>query len=238
MLPTALSLVRYRDLREQDINVELQVHTSQTDGKHSIAEILDEAVSRQLNAIAFTEHVRHETDWFPEFAREVRAASEKYPNLRIYLGCEAKVLDLEGTLDATDEVCSLCDLVLGSVHRFPDQAGGYLNWDELDDEAFADIEFELSMSLIRHAPIHVLAHPGGMFQRRRKKAFPAAYLRQIMQVSLETQVAIEINSSYLVDLPQFLYLCEEVNPYVSIGSDVHRLDELGRCRDMLRQVRK
>ena len=38
------------------------------------------------------------------------------------------------------------------------------------------------------------------------------------------------------DVRGFLDLCADVNPYVSIGSDVHHLDELGRCRDTLLQL--
>ena len=51
-------------------------------------------------------------------------------------------------------------------------------------------------------------------------------------------VAIEINSSYLVDVDAFLRLCQEVDPIVSIGSDAHKLEELGRCRDVLRARRE
>ena len=53
------------------------------------------------------------------------------------------------------------------------------------------------------------------------------------QRSLERNIALEINSSYLRDVPAFLKLGAEINPYVSIGSDVHGLEELGRCRDLL-----
>ena len=52
--------------------------------------------------------------------------------------------------------------------------------------------------------------------------------------ALKSETAVEINSSYLVDPEGFLRLCAEINPIVSIGSDVHKLEEMGRCRDMLR----
>jgi len=85
------------------------------------------------------------------------------------------------------------------------------------------------------APIDVLGHPGGMSLRRHGR-FPEKYFRALMTSTLERRIAIEINSSYLVDMPAFLALCEEINPYVSIGSDAHRLSELGRCRDQLLEL--
>lgn len=225
--------VRFRDLEPDLLNVEYQVHTDRTDGEASVADVLDAAEEKELAAVAFTEHVRRDTAWFPDFARQVRERAERHPELRVYVGCEAKALDDRGSLDASEDVLDLCDVVLGSVHRFPDGRGGVLEFSDVDPERFARMEADLAIGLLRTAPIHVLAHPGGMYQRR-FGAYPDYLFREMMEASLERGVAIEINSSYLVDFDAFLRLCDEVNPYVSIGSDAHRLAELGACRDILR----
>jgi putative hydrolase len=96
------------------------------------------------------------------------------------------------------------------------------------------VEYELALGLLQSARIDVLAHPGGMYERRRNQSFPEAYMRNMMMVSARTAVAIEINSCYLRDVDGFLKLCTEVNPYVSIGSDAHTLEAIGQCRDILR----
>jgi putative hydrolase len=224
---------RYRDLRPAAINVDYQVHTVQTDGEATVVEILRRARQKGIAGIAFTEHVRRSTTWFPDFVELVRSASHAFPEIAIYVGCETKAMDQHGALDAGDEVLDASDLVLGSVHRFPDKHGGDKDTAVLSPDEFAELEFRLALGMIEYAPIHVLAHPGGMYQRR-YGAFPEKYFRELMVASLDRKTAIEINSSYLVDLHAFIRLCEEVNPYVSIGSDAHRLEELGRCRDMLR----
>jgi putative hydrolase len=223
---------RFRDLDRTSVNVDLQVHTTQTDGRASIAEVLEAARLRGLAAIAFTEHVRRDTTWFPQFASAVREAAKAYPELLVLVGCEAKALDSNGSLDASDAIVAECDVVLGSVHRFPDGKGGLLNFADLNADACAEIECELALGLLRYAPIHVLAHPGGMTLRRHG-AYPPSLFRKMLAASLERNVAVEINSSYLRDMPVFLSLCGEMNPYVSVGSDVHGLEEMGRCRDML-----
>jgi putative hydrolase len=228
---------RYLELTPDDLNVEYQVHTKQTDGQATITEILETAQARGLTAIAFTEHVRKDTTWFPRFAADVRTAAQDYPNLVVLVGCEAKALDSAGTLDLTDDIRARCDLVLGSVHRFPVESGGYMDWDLLDDAAFACVEYELALGLLKSARIDVLAHPGGMYQRRRNQPFPETYLLNMMMVSAETAVAIEINTSYLLDVDGFLKLCSMTNPYISIGSDAHTLEAIGQCRDVLRSKR-
>jgi putative hydrolase len=65
--------------------------------------------------------------------------------------------------------------------------------------------------------------------------YPASLFRKILEASGERGIAVEINSAYVADWNGFLALCEEVNPLVSIGSDAHGPDELGRCRDRLRR---
>jgi putative hydrolase len=223
---------RFLDLQWSDINCDLHMHTSRTDGKATVSDILQLSVHQGLSCVAFTEHVRKDTDWFPEFAQEVRSNAESYFQLKVLVGCEAKALDFNGELDVSEEILAECDLVLGSVHRFPNGQGGYINVSHLTSQGFAQIEFELALGLLKFAPIDVLAHPGGMYYRLHGE-FPAEFMRELMKVSLERNIAIEINTSYIRNLPNFLELCAEVNPYVSIGSDMHRLEQLANCRDQL-----
>lgn len=229
------TFARCRDLDLHAVNVEYQVHTTQTDGRATIGELLQTARQRRLSALAFTEHVRRATAWFAEFAAAVRAEARSVPDLRVYVGCEAKALDADGALDASDAILAEAEVVLGSVHRFPDGRGGFLDFRTLSADACATIECELALGLLRNAPIHVLAHPGGMTLRK-TGAFPDHLFRKIMEASLERGIAVEINTSYLKDLPGFFRLCAAINPYVSIGSDVHELAEVGRCRDRLLEL--
>lgn len=229
------TFVRFLDLTEADLNVEYQTHTTQTDGQASIEDILGIAHERQLATLAFTEHVRKDTDWFEQFVQDVRDAAHHYPDLHVLVGCEAKALDTEGTIDLSQHILEHADIVLGSVHRFPNSDGGYVDFSSLEPRVLAEIECQLSLGMLRYAPIDVLAHPGGMYQRR-YGTFPEDLFREMLEVSLERAIAVEISSSYLADVDGFLRLCGEINPYVSIGSDVHKLDEVGRCRDMLRAL--
>lgn len=224
---------RFRDLTYTDINVDLHLHTNWTDGEASIEAVLSHGASAGLRQIAFTEHVRANTDWYPDFAAAVRSAAILQPDIEVFLGCEAKALDTLGAFDASNAILQQCDVVLGSVHRFPDNSGGFLSFSSLSQEQFAEIEFALACGLIDGAPIDVLAHPGGMYSRRFGVDLPAPLMRELMERSSARGIAIEINSAYLKDIDAHLRLCADVNPIISIGSDMHRLHNLGQCRDAL-----
>lgn len=230
-----LTFSRFRDLQWQDMNCDLHMHTKRTDGQETVKTILDVAVERGLGRVAFTEHVRKDTAWFHEFADEVRAQRAQYPQIEVLVGCEAKALDTSGSLDVSEEILAECEIVLGSVHRFPDGRGGIVSFSDLTQEQIKQTELELALGLLDAAPIDVLAHAGGMYMRRFPE-FPVDMMRAILTKSLERGVAVEINSSYLRDIPALLQLCEEINPYVSVASDMHKLERLGECRDRLRTL--
>lgn len=223
--------VRFRELGPEHVNRDLQIHTCETDGEATIPQIVTQAEALGLEEIAFTEHVRRTSDYVEEFVNHVRRARE-LTNVRVYAGFEIKVTDERGTLDASPETLARAELVLGSVHRFPTGDGQFLAASHFSYAEASQRELTLALGLLREAPIQVLAHPGGMCQRAFGK-FPSEYFETLMQASLERQIAMEINTSYTCDLDGFLALCRKVNPFVSIGSDVHRLSDLGTCRNAL-----
>jgi putative hydrolase len=225
---------RFSELNEHLCNVEHHVHTRWTDGKPSVAEALATASVRGLRSIAFTEHVRaEESEWFAKFAAEVRAARPPDGALEVLVGCEAKALDVDGGLDVSDAILEQCDIVLGSVHRWPAADGTLVNFAELPREEFAETETRFALGLLQNGDIDVLAHPGGMYQRRHGD-FPSELMAHLIEASRAAGIAIEISSSYLRDVAGFIALLREIDPFVSIGSDAHTLETIGVCRDVVR----
>jgi putative hydrolase len=210
----------------------MHLHTEYTDGEPSVEQVIRRAESLGLVEIAFTEHARADSDWFPEFAAKVRARG-KGSRVNVLVGAEVRITDFEGSLDISDEIRREADLVLASVHRFPGKDGTPVPFSQVPREAFAETEYRLALGLLRRGGAHVLAHPGGM-SLRTLGAFPATHLRSLMLEAKEKGVAIEINSAYLPDLGAFSALLRETDPMVSLGSDAHRLEEVGRCRELLK----
>lgn len=222
------SLVRFADLEPNWVRREMHLHTNYTDGEGTIEQVIRRAEQVGLAEIAFTEHVRADSEWFPGFAAEVRRLAAASP-VRVLVGAEARIADFQGSLDISPEIRSHCDLVLASVHRFPSPKGERLEFADIEEIGFAETEYRLALGFLKKGGAEVLAHPGGMSLRRFKQ-FPLDYFSSLMEEARKADIAIEINSSYhhLV-FDQYLALLQTTNPLVSIGSDAHELQRIGDC---------
>jgi len=92
------------------------VHTDVTDGEHDPETLLAAARQAGFPAIGFAEHVCREPTYdFVAFADRIdRLAADD--DLDCLVGCEATVLDTDGSLDATDEVLDRADVVYAAYH--------------------------------------------------------------------------------------------------------------------------
>jgi putative hydrolase len=230
---TARHFARVSELSPAWLNRDMHLHTSYTDGRPTVTEVIRRAEEIGLEEIAFTEHMRSDSDWFHAFADDVRAAAAGTA-VRVLVGAEVRITDFDGSLDITPELRRECDVVLASVHRFPGPDGAPLDFARVPRDTFAETEFRLALGFLRRGGADVLAHPGGMSQRR-IGGFPDEMYRTLVRASVAAGVAIEISVAYLRDVGAFLALLRDDDPLVSIGSDAHTLDELGRCRDALRE---
>lgn len=217
---------RFNEMDNDKTNYDFHIHTNQTDGTDTIETILKKAKEKNIISIAFTEHVREETDWFDSFADNVRKSAEKFPEITVFVGCETKALDNKGRLDVTDKILGKCDIVLGSVHRIQKDKNEYIDFSQIDPFRLAELELEMSIGMLENSPIDVLAHPGGMYSSR-YGGYPTNYFKEMMRVSAGNGKAIEVNSMYLKNAYDFFEASSHINPYISIGSDAHKADDIG-----------
>ena len=83
------------------------MHTNYTDGHSSIEDYFIEAQRKGLKFIALTEHVRRTLTYdYAEFREEVYRCGKKF-DIAFAVGAEAKVLNVDGELDISEEVLSL-----------------------------------------------------------------------------------------------------------------------------------
>jgi histidinol phosphatase-like PHP family hydrolase len=208
------------------------MHTSWTDGTASAREMQDRAVACGLKAILFSEHARKTSgDWFPRFASEIRSLPTE--PCRALVGLEVKIEDFEGTLDTAPGILSETDMVIGSVHRFPDGRGGSLDFDRVPPPEAIELEFRLAMLLLDHPDVDILGHPFGMSYRRFRAKPDEGRFGAIIEKAAKTGVAIEINARYHPDPWRLIGWCQEAGARVSLGSDAHSPLEVGQIRAML-----
>jgi methylenetetrahydrofolate dehydrogenase (NADP+) / methenyltetrahydrofolate cyclohydrolase len=224
---------KFNDLKK--VNFDFHIHTNQTDGRSTAEEMVENAINMELHEIAFTEHVTKDSSWYNEFANNInKLKKENKDNLKIYLGIEAKVADFNGNIDATQEMIDKADIIVGVVHRYPkiidNKIIGLISMDEIskmDTEEAADIEFMLIMGLLDNKNIDVLGHPFGVYSKYFKST-PEDKLKQVIKKAKLNDITIEINMKYILEKDIFFKLLREINPKISIGSDAHHKDELGK----------
>ncbi|MBF0479352.1 MAG: PHP domain-containing protein [Candidatus Omnitrophica bacterium] len=231
-----MKFYRFNELNAERIKVDCHIHTSWTDGACGAEAIIQMAVKKGLKQIAFTEHVRRDSDYYPHFYEEIVQLRTKYPAIEIIIGVETKVLNLDGDVDMSDEVKNKAELVLGSVHSIP-REDSFVSIVIMEKKDLFCRERDLTFAMIKGQKIQVLAHPAGMSLATHGE-FPEEYMESIVREIAKTPMALEWNSKYLLPsiIPLMTRLCKKYNPYVSCGSDVHRVEELGRCFELMKGI--
>ena len=190
------------------------------------------AAKRQgLKAIAITEHVNSQSEWYPQFVANVLAEREQESQLQVYYGIEAAARDYRGGLKA-DPAVHGAELVLGVVHRYPKEEGGFWNFDELTLADAVDLEQRALTGLAANRCIDVLGHPGGVTYRK-FGAFPVDWLEPIFCTARDNGIAVELNTKYIWDMEGLLALLRRVDPIVSLGSDAHCAEDVGSNWNLL-----
>lgn len=219
-------LGRFSDWEEDGAPaIDFQMHTTWTDGRSSVAEMIAAAKAAGLQAIAITEHVNSQSGWYPQFVAEVMAQREREDALEVFYGVEVAACDYRGGLKA-DLSLHEAELVLGVVHRCPKETGGFWSFDELTAADAIELELRALAGLAGSGQIGVLGHPGGVAFKK-YGAYPVDWLEPAFRTARDHGIAVELNTKYVWDMPGMLALLRRVDPIVSFGSDAHCAGDVG-----------
>ncbi len=219
-------LGRFSDWEEDGAPaIDFQMHTTWTDGRSSVAEMIAAAKATGLQAIAITEHVNSQSGWYPQFVADVMAQRAGGSGLEVFYGVEVAASDYRGGLKA-DLTLHEAELVLGVVHRCPKETGGFWSFDELTAADAIELEFRALAGLASSGQIDVLGHPGGVAFKK-YGAYPVDWLEPAFRTARDHGIAVELNTKYVWDMPGMLALLRRVDPIVSFGSDAHCAGDVG-----------
>jgi len=217
--------------------IDSHLHTSWTDGKDSVQGIYDEAVSKGLEFILYSEHSRKSSgEWFKQFAAEVRSLPTQ--PCRAYVGTEVKIETIDGEIDTTKEITDQCDFVMASAHRLLDSQGRLMHFEDTNPEEAVDSEFALTWAALSNHKVDILGHMFGMSYKRFKKDPPEHKIRELIERAALFEVAIEINSHYHPSALKMLSWCQEFGADITFGSNAHTLSKVGSAiRQLDREMR-
>ncbi|MFQ5678339.1 MAG: DNA polymerase/3'-5' exonuclease PolX [Gemmatimonadota bacterium] len=219
-----------RLVTREDLRGDLQMHSTWSDGKNSIEEMLEACVRHGYEYFAITDHSQAlamtgglDEKRLAEQWAEMEEIQARHDEIRILRSMEVDILR-DGTLDLAEEMLAGLDLVVVSVHS-------YFN---LPPEE----QTERILRAIRHPEVNVLGHPTGRLINRRD---PIRFeVEEILKVAAELGVAVEINSQ-----PDRLDLkdahaarARELGVKVVISTDAHRASELEFVRYGVEQARR
>lgn len=168
-----------------DIKGEVHCHSTWSDGKGRIAEMVEAALAKGYEYLAITDHSQSlgianglTAERLQAQRTEIEAARQTYPNIRLLQGVELEV-KADGSLDFDDDVLQQLDFVVAAVHTSLGQ----------DQKTLT----QRALNAIHNPYVRVLAHPTGRLLGRR--AGGDFDLEAILQAAVETGTMLEINAS-------------------------------------------
>jgi|SRR5579875_129754 len=201
-----------------DMRGDLQMHTTASDGKHSIEQMAEAARELGYEYIALTDHSKAVTvangldeKRTLQQIKKIREAEKSVGGIRLLAGSEVDILKT-GALDLHDEVLAQLDVVVVSVHS-------YMNFDK-------SAMTERLLAAVENPYAQILAHPTGRLLLRRD---PFDYdMETILDACKKHGVAVECNAyPDRLDLRDaHLRLAKQRGVKVVISTDAHATSQL------------
>lgn len=202
----------------RDIRGDLHLHTTESDGVVSAAEMAAAAERLGYEYIAITDHSKSSTianglsiDRMWRQIERIRHLNQQLKTLTVLVGCECDIL-ADGSLDYPDQLLAACDFVVASVHT-----------------AMRQDTAKLTARLLRalDSPyLNVVGHPTGrLLGRREAMDFEMA---AVIKKAAETRTALELNASWQrLDLgDRHLRAAREAGVMICISTDAHSTAQL------------
>ncbi|HSB81664.1 MAG TPA: DNA polymerase/3'-5' exonuclease PolX [Candidatus Methylomirabilis sp.] len=168
-----------------DIRGDLQLHTTWSDGAHSLSDLAAGVRAKGYQYMAVTDHSKSATvaggmdeARVLQMIAEVRALNRQTRGFRILAGCEVDIKG-DGSLDFSDEILRQLDLVQVSIHS-----------------RFKMSQEEMTARIVRavqHPLVHILGHPTGRLIGER--AAYALDMEAVLAAARAAGTAVEINAS-------------------------------------------
>ncbi|MDH4265881.1 MAG: DNA polymerase/3'-5' exonuclease PolX [Deltaproteobacteria bacterium] len=205
-----------------DIRGDLQMHTTATDGKHSIAEMAEKVKEMGYAYIAITDHSKAvrvagglDEKGLARHLKEIDKVAAQVTGVRLLKGVEVDIL-ADGSLDLKDDILQECDVVLAAVHS-----------------RFNMEEKEMTRRIIKalkNPNVNILAHPTGRLILERE-----AYkvnLKEVFQAAFDYGVVLEINAyPDRLDLRDVdARMAKEMGAKLAISTDAHSAAQLELMR--------
>lgn len=200
---------------------DFHTHTHYSDGTSSHSEVVEAAVRRGLEALAFTDHgpelrVGVDRGKMEQMLQDIKIAGEG-AEILVLAGIEANVINRYGGLDVEDDFIKKIDLLSIGIH-------------DIEESYLGDIAHEYLLRATRaieRQRIDVFCHPF-FFNVDLLPSLSWDEIEDFVDLAAAKNVAMEVNVKYKVPGEDLIKLCLKKGVKLSIGSDAHRISEVGK----------
>ncbi|KMK74596.1 DNA polymerase/3'-5' exonuclease PolX [Alkalihalobacillus pseudalcaliphilus] len=205
-------------LQLQDIKADLHMHTTASDGAHTLVEMIEAARKKGYQYMAITDHSKFlrvanglSVERLLKQHEEIRMLNEKYDDIEIFTGIEMDILP-DGTLDYDDDILKDIDFVIASIHSSFQQT--------------EDVILERLKTALYNPHVDLIAHPTGRVLGRRDGY--RVDVDQLIELAKETGTALELNANpQRLDLAaHWVKKAHQLEVPIAINTDAHRIDML------------
>ncbi|SFI28532.1 DNA polymerase/3'-5' exonuclease PolX [Planctomicrobium piriforme] len=200
-------------LKLEDIQADLHMHTTASDGTASIREMIEAARERGRKYIAITDHSKRvsmanglDATRLRKHWAEIRKIREEYSDIDVLLGVECDILE-NADLDLEDDVLAEADWVLAVLHYGLKQPR-------------EQIMLRL-LNAIRNPHVCAIGHPSGRMVGRRAGA--DIHYPDLFKAAADHGVMLEINANpHRLDLDDLqAHAAREHGIPIVINTDAH-----------------
>lgn len=209
-------------VEEHHILGDLHMHSTWSDGGQSIEEMVLEAIERDYEYIAVTDHSKSlrvanglDETRLRRQREEIAMLNEKYPDIHIFAGVEMDILS-DGQLDFNEDFLKEMDFVIGAIHSSFNQSQ-----DKIMERLFAAMD---------SPHVSLIAHPTGRIIGRRDGY--AVDIDQLIGRAKKTNTALEINANpNRLDLSaSWAHKAQEAGVTLAINTDAHSVKMLNHMQ--------
>jgi DNA polymerase (family 10) len=213
-----------------DLRGDLHMHTTVTDGRASLEDMVAAAKKRGYGYIAITDHSQRVTMAKGLDARRLRQhwksidkLAAKTKGLAILKGVEMDILE-DGRLDLPDDVLREADWVVASIHYGQNQPREQIT--------------RRLLNAIENPHVHAIGHPTGRLIGKRKGM--EVDLETVMRAAADHGCLLELNSQPdRLDLDDVALLAaKERGAGIVVNTDAHSVEELNFMEFGVYQARR